>query len=78
MLNTVAIMRSLAYSLGSSMLARMAGASAQGYSGGGSDSNGLEQNVHIDAQFPNVRDSREIEEALNNLVNAAAQRAFER
>lgn len=31
-----------------------------------------------DAQFPNVRDSREIENALNNLVNAAAQRANKR
>ena len=36
----------------------------------------LEQNVHIDASFPNVRDSREIEEAFNNLVNIASQRAF--
>ena len=35
----------------------------------------LEQNVHIDAQFPNARDSREIEEALNNLVNMATMRA---
>jgi len=78
MLNTVAIMRSLAYSLGSNMLARMAGATAAGYSGGGSDGSGFEQNVHIDAQFPNVRDSREIEEALNNLINAASQRAFEK
>jgi len=34
----------------------------------------LEQNVHIDATFPNVRDAREVEEALNNLVNVASQR----
>ena len=77
MLNTVAIMRSLAYSLGTDMLARMAGASAQGYSNGGSGSTPLEQNVHIDAQFPNVRNAAEIEEALNNLVNAASQRIME-
>ena len=38
----------------------------------------IEQDVHIDAQFPNVKDSREIENALNNLVNAAAQRANKR
>ena len=34
----------------------------------------LEQNVHIDATFPNVKDAREVEEALNNLVNVASQR----
>ncbi len=39
------------------------------------NSDTLEQNVHIDASFPNVRDSREIEEAFNNLVNIASQRA---
>ena len=35
--------------------------------------NGLEQQVHIDAQFPNVTNSTEIEDALNNLVNRASQ-----
>ena len=35
----------------------------------------LEQNVHIDANFPNVESAAEIEQALNNLVNLAAQRA---
>jgi len=34
----------------------------------------LEQNVHIDASFPNVQNSREIEDAFNNLVNIASQR----
>lgn len=33
----------------------------------------LEQNVHISAEFPNVSDHNEIEEALNNLVERAAQ-----
>ena len=79
MLNTVAIMRGLTYSLGSTMLSRLAGATASGYNGGGSGSDGiLEQNVHIDATFPNVKNATEIEEALNNLVNAASQRAYER
>ena len=36
----------------------------------------LEQNVHITADFPNVTSSFEIENALNNLVNVASQRAF--
>lgn len=77
MLNAVSIMRSLANSLGSGVLARLAGATAQGYAN--SSGNGaLEQNVHIDAQFPNVRDALEIEQALNNLVNVAAQRIYEK
>jgi hypothetical protein len=38
----------------------------------------LDQQVQIDASFPNVRDSREIEEALKNLVNVASQYAYER
>ncbi len=38
-----------------------------------SSSNALEQNVHIEANFPNVSSTYEIESALNNLVNAATQ-----
>jgi hypothetical protein len=36
----------------------------------------LEQNVHIEASFPNVTDRYEVEEALNNIINTAAQYAF--
>ena len=39
---------------------------------------GIEQNVHIDATFPNVNSKREIEEAFNDLVNLATQRAMRR
>lgn len=35
----------------------------------------LEQHVQIEANFPGVQSAAEIEEALNNLVNLAAQRA---
>lgn len=35
----------------------------------------LEQNVHIDATFPNVQDHNEIEMAFDNLVNKASQYA---
>ena len=38
----------------------------------------FEQNVHIDATFPNVQNSKEIEDALNNLVNRASQRVGQR
>ena len=43
-----------------------------------SDKDSLEQNVHIDADFPNVSDSNEIEQALMNLVNVASQYAYRR
>lgn len=77
LLDTVEVMRNLTNSLGSSILKQMASMSRTGINGmvGGDV---VEQDVHIDAQFPNVRDSREIEDALNNLVNAAAQRANKR
>lgn len=38
----------------------------------------LDQNVHITAEFPNVTDAKEVENALNNLVNVATQYAFEK
>lgn len=37
--------------------------------------NSLNQNVQIEANFPNVRDARQIEEAFDNLVNMASQYA---
>ena len=37
----------------------------------------IEQNVRIEASFPNVDSKREIEEAFNDLVNLAAQRALQ-
>ena len=37
--------------------------------------NSLNQNVQIEANFPNVRDARQIEEAFDNLVNMATQYA---
>lgn len=38
----------------------------------------VEQNVHITASFPNVNSKREIEQAFNDLINLAAQRALKR
>ena len=43
--------------------------------GGFGEAETLEQNVHIEASFPNVSDHNEIEEALNNLINRASQYA---
>lgn len=39
----------------------------------GLTNNNLDQNVQIEANFPNVRDARQIEEAFDNLVNMASQ-----
>lgn len=54
------------------MYQQLASISAPGLSGinGGQL---LEQDVHIEANFPNVSSANEIETALNNLVNAATQ-----
>ena len=40
-----------------------------------SGGNQLEQSVHIEANFPNVTERNEIEEAFNNLINTASQYA---
>ena len=37
----------------------------------------VDQNVKIEANFPNVTDKYEIQEAINNLVNLASQKAFD-
>ena len=76
MLNAVSIIRNLSGTLGTEMLARLGNANAPKYTNGNSGASLLEQDVHIDATFPNVRNAAEIEEALNNLVNAASQRAM--
>ena len=77
MLNAVEIMRSITDNIGADLLGRMAGMTAGGFSS--SVGNGiLDQNVHIEATFPGVKSSVEIQDALNNLVNMAAQKAMQR
>lgn len=74
MLNAVEVLRGITDNIGADLLGRMANITAGGFSSavGG---NALEQNVHIEATFPGVKSSIEIQDALNNLVNMAAQRA---
>lgn len=74
MLNAVEVLRGITDNIGADLLGRMAGMTAGGFNSavGG---NALEQNVHIEATFPGVKSSIEIQDALNNLVNMAAQRA---
>lgn len=77
LLNSVEILRSMMNSLDGSLFAR-ANNIKSGFFNTSNDEDGLEQNVHIDASFPNVNSKREIEEALSDLVNLAAQRAMRR
>ena len=74
-LNAVEILRSITSAFGHTLMNQMSAISAGNTSSIanaiGTDT--LEQMVHIDAQFPNVKDSQEIENALNNLVNMASQ-----
>ena len=38
--------------------------------------NGIEQQVKIEASFPNVSKANEIEQAFDNLINIAAQKIY--
>lgn len=58
----------------SNMASMMSGISK--FNTGFDTSNIIEQDVHIEATFPNVQSSHEIENAFNNLINVASQRAF--
>ena len=73
-LGAVNIMRTVTETLGNKVFNRLAMATIGNNFGQNGLNNILDQNVHIDAQFPNVTSSHEIEDALNNLVNMAAQR----
>ena len=81
MLNMVEITRDLMNSMSSSMMNRISNSLSgikDNTSNQSLNSEQLEQNVHIEATFPGVRDAKEIEEALNNLTNIAAQRIHRR
>lgn len=74
LLKAVSIMRNITDSIGSNILAQMAGVKAPtGQVAASTDT--IEQIVQIDANFPNVQSSDEIKTAINDLVNRAAQRA---
>lgn len=79
MLNMLEITRGLMTSMNSSMLDRI----VNSFSGirnssvdTGISTETIDQNVHIEASFPGVQTASEIEHALNNIVNMAAQRAM--
>ena len=78
MLNAVDILRAMTDHLGDSIFNRLANI-PNGYSNILNqipNTETLEQKVQIEAVFPNVSNSHEIENAFNNLVNIASQRAL--
>ena len=75
MLDAITILRDITSNLGATLLNRMASINASGIGalGAAGATAGLEQMVTINAEFPNVTNSHEIEDAINNLVNRASQ-----
>ena len=76
-LNAVQVVRSMASAINSFANGEI-NSLANGASGllaGISNTEHLDQNVHIEANFPNVTQHTEIEQAFNNLVNMASMRA---
>ena len=75
-LDSMYILRSITDSLNGNIYERLSGVrNSNIFSPSGDE---LEQNVHIEATFPNVDSKRQIEEAFSELVNMAAQRAMRR
>lgn len=74
MLDMVNTVRDMVTSIGSNGMLDKAVLSAANAAGmiGPTNAN-LDQNVHIEASFPNVESHTEIETALNNLINSASQ-----
>lgn len=72
LLNAVKILRTISNNIGTNFLSQMTGIKVPT----AENNETLEQNVHIDATFPDVKDSKEIQDAFNNLVNIASQRAL--
>ena len=77
-LDSVSIIRSMMKDLSGNIYSRLGNLNAGIRNPFSNNGDGLEQNVHIDASFPNVDSKREIEEALSDLVDLAAQRAMRR
>ena len=75
MLSAITIMRDLTANLGATLLNKMASITSGnvGTIGQGVGNTGIEQSVVINAEFPNATSAREIEDAINNLVNRASQ-----
>ena len=77
LLNTVTILRTITSSLGGVAFSRLNNIKSN-FINDLINKNNLQQDIHIEANFPNVNSKREIEEAFDNLINEAAQRSNNR
>ena len=76
-LNSVTIMRSIMASMSGNIISKLGSLTSINSTTSSFGNNSmLQQQVKIQATFPNVNSKKEIEEALNDLVNLAAQRAM--
>ena len=75
-LDGIMILRQITSSLGGSIYAKVSGLKSNYFNASSNDE--IQQKVQISASFPNVNSKRQIEEAFNDLVNLAAQRAMRR
>ena len=78
LLNVIGTVKYLTESMGSLVDKELAGLikEASSYIGSIDNVETLNQNVHIEASFPNVRQHEEIRLAIQNLVNVASQKAM--
>ena len=76
-LDSVTIMRSIMASMSGNIISKLGSLTSINSTTSSFGNNSmLQQQVKIQATFPNVNSKKEIEEALNDLVNLAAQRAM--
>ena len=76
-LGGISILRDIVKNIGHNLYEKMANInSARSLKNLVSSEKSIQQTVHIQASFPNVDSKREIQEALSDLVNLAAQRAM--
>ena len=75
-LDSVTIMRSIMASMSGNIISKLGNLNSNIPLVNNSNKEILEQQVKIQASFPNVNSKKEIEQALNDLVNLAAQRAM--
>ena len=75
-LDSVSILRSFISAVDGNLYNKLGGLSIRNLGFDSNSNNLVEQSVHIEASFPNVNSKKEIEDAFNDLINLAAQRAM--
>lgn len=76
MLDSVSVLRNIVSKIGGNISAKLNNLKNNYMNNVAAAGDHLDQNVNIQANFPNVNSKQEIEEAFSELVNLAAQRAM--